>query len=146
MLSKKKERATQQSTKKSCFWNYALLFFLHYYFKNPKILNFFLPLPWPHYNMWKVLMIFECIFFWKFVNIRILLSIMSVYLHGYFEWKHKPKTLKRILVRKYTFNLSAFFHNWLSCEFKRLTQVWKIEFFHLCMHDNFISRILICLK
>jgi len=84
--------------------------------------------------------------FWKFVSIRVLLSITSVYLHGYFEWKHKPKTLERILVRKYTFNLSAFFHNWLSCEFKRLTQVWKIELFRLFMHGNLISRILICLQ
>jgi len=35
LLSKKKKRATKQSTKKSCFWNYAPLFFQHYYFKNP---------------------------------------------------------------------------------------------------------------
>jgi len=27
------------------------------------------------------------------MNIRVLLSIESVYLHGYFEWKHKAKHL-----------------------------------------------------
>jgi len=37
--------------------------------------------------------------------------------------KTQAKTLERILVRKYTSNLSAFFHNSLSCELKRLTHV-----------------------
>jgi len=31
------------------------------------------------------------------VNIRVLLSIESVYLHGYFERKHKPKHLSEFL-------------------------------------------------
>jgi len=30
--------------------------------------------------------------------------------------KTQAKTLERILVQKYIFNLSAFFHNLLSCE------------------------------
>jgi len=31
---------------------------------------------------------------WKFVNIRVLLNIKSVHLHGYFKGKHKPKHLR----------------------------------------------------
>jgi len=34
--------------------------------------------------------------FLKAVNIRVLLSIESVYLHEYFEWKHKPKHLSEL--------------------------------------------------
>ena len=84
--------------------------------------------------------------FWKFVNIRVLLSIMRVYLHEYFEGKHKPRHLSEFWKEHIHFILSVFFHNWLSCEFKRLTQVWKIELFRLYMHDNLISRVLICLQ
>ena len=112
--------------------------------KNTQILKFFLPLPWPHYNLWKVLMIFECMFL-KAVNIRVLLSIESVYLHGYFEWKHKPKHLSEFWWENIHLTWVFLFHIWLSCKLKRLTNVWKKQnFIHLYVHDNMISRRLIC--
>jgi len=39
--------------------------------------------------------------FVKAVNIRVLLSIGSVYFHGYFEWKHKPKHLSEFWLEIY---------------------------------------------
>ena len=80
--------------KNGCFWNYAPLFFLYFNFKIPKVLKFFLPLPYLHYNLWKILMIFECIFS---ESLWILKSCKysECLLHEYFEWKHKPKHLSK---------------------------------------------------
>jgi len=63
-------------------------FMLHYSFyitipKKPKILNVFLPLSWPHYNPIKSPHDLWMHIFRKFVNIRVLLNVMSVYLHAF---------------------------------------------------------------
>jgi len=119
------------------YWNYAPLFFIHYYFKNPKILKFFLPLPWPHYNLKKSSWsLNEC--FLKVCEHHSLVKYYECLLVRVFWVKTQAKTLEIILVRKYTFNLSAFFHNWLSCEFKRLTHVWFLSVC-LCMVTWFLE-------
>jgi len=133
-LKKRKKKSNKAINEKELFLKLCSIILPTLLFqKNSRVLKFFLPLPWPRYNLWKVLMIFDCIF--------------SESLLAWVFWvKTQAKTLERILVRKYIFNMSTFFHNWLSCEFKRLTHVWKIESFRLFMHGNLISRILICLK
>ena len=128
LLSEKEQQRIKEKKKtkkkKRLFLKLSSKFFLPYYFKNTQILKFFLPWPWPHYNLWKVLMIFECMFM-KVVNIRVLLSIESVYLHGYFKWKHKPKHLSKFWWENIHLTWVFLFHIWLSCKLKRLNHVWK---------------------
>ena len=125
-----------------------LLYPIYIYFKNPRILLSFptftlaslQPMKSPHYLWLHV--------FWKFVNVRLLLNSKSVYPHKYFEWKHKPKHLSEFWWENIHLNLSGLFHIWFSCKFQWLTHAWKkyIKLFHLYMHDNLISRRLICFQ
>ena len=70
--------------------------------------------------------------FLKAVNIRVVLSIESVYLHGYVECKHKPKHLSEFQWKNIHLTWVFLFHIWLSCKLRRLTRVKNRIFPFVC--------------